>query len=103
MKTVSSGMGSNPAKYGVQPVLRPRAFHGGLSRKQVTRRKATLRKGVRQAEIMGTGKHANTLLGYVIYDDKGRVWRFRTVRQRFMSGEASRTIEGATLMLCKYL
>jgi hypothetical protein len=75
----------------------------GLSRKQVTVGKTTFRKGVRRAEVKGVAKYANRVLGYVVYDDKGKVWRFQKPEWERLSVEAHRTRGGAVLLMCAQL
>lgn len=49
-----------------------------LRRKGLSRAEITVRKVVKgRAEVYGKGKHANTLLGWLIPDVEAKVWRYQ--------------------------
>lgn len=75
----------------------------GLSRKQITVGKTAYRNGRRICEVKGVAKHANRLLGHLIFDESGGVWRYKKIGWDRLSVEAHRTKNGCATMFANQL
>jgi len=94
---------SEPAKSGVKSSGFPARKLTGLSRKQITVGKATYRKGQRICEVKGVAKHANRLLGHLVFDECAQVWRYKKIGWKRLSTEAHKTKNGCAILFANQL
>lgn len=93
---------SEPKKYFKSKHFEERKLTG-LSRKQITVGKATYRKGQRICEVKGVAKHANKLLGHLVFDEATKVWRYKKIGWERLSVEAHRTKNGCAILFANQL
>lgn len=94
---------SEPSKNGLKQFKPSERKLTGLSRKQITVGKAFYRRGQRICEVKGVAKHANMLLGHLVFDESNRVWRYKKIGWTRLSTEAHSTKNGCAILFANQL